>query len=547
MSSLRSALALGAGIALAGDLAAQSARWQRLVAIGDDLDDRARLAQLAYGAPVAGYLLRSAATLSRALPGDSTRLRWALLLPEVTTVANSALPFSLNDGALWAGRGWNERFRAGARLDWGRWFLVVAPELLLSENTPYELAHPLTVPDRPPLRHPLSSPWHLFPSIDVPLRFGERGFVTLDPGQSTLGVRLGAVVAGVSTENEWWGPGIRNAIVMSSNAGGIPRVFARTARPLRTPIGTLEGRWFLGALSESRYFDFRPEDDRRSMSGVAIAWQPDSASGLSLGVARTVYAHVDDWWDLSAHVLDVLRDRGARPSLDSGALNTREQIFAVFGRWVFPADRFALHFEWARTDLPYSIRDLLTSPNHSQGYTVGIEWATPVRDGRDLVRFQAEVTYLERSPSYRDRPEDSFYTSRSVAQGYTQRGQVIGAAIGPGASSQWVGVDYVAPTWRVGVFGGRIRWDDDALYTFPTPPTALAPNKWCAHDVSLFAGVMGAVERTWGRLRIALTRGERLNVFFHNLTQCDLEPDPLPILDARNTTLEVRFTPALTK
>src|SRR5437899_4220061 len=534
-------------ICCASSLHAQETSWYRLETIGGEADDRLRLAQLAAGAAVAGSLLRSASTLTPALSGDSMRLRWALLVPEVTTVANSSLPFSLNDGALWAGRGWNARLRAGARLDWGPWFLVAAPEVLASENNSYELASPLTVPTRPLLRNPLSSPWHLFPSIDVPLRFGQSGFVTVSPGQSTLGLRVGAAVVGLSTENEWWGPGIRNAIVMSDNAAGIPRVFARTARPLRTPIGTLEGRWFVGGLAESPYFDYKPEDNRRSLAGVALAWRPASASGVSLGVARTVYAQVQDWGDLPAHLLDVLRDRGQRISPDSGALNTREQVFAVFGRWVFPADRFAVHFEWARTELPYSIRDLLTSPNHSQGYTLGLEWATPAVRGRDLLRFQAEVTYLELSPSYRNRPEDSFYTSRSVAQGYTQDGQVIGAAIGPGASSQWIGVDYFAPSWRVGVFAGRIRWDDDALYTFPTPPSALDENKWCSHDVSLFAGISGAIERAWGQLRLSLTRGDRLNVFFHNLTQCDLNPNPLAINDARNTTLELRFSPALTK
>jgi hypothetical protein len=159
------------------------------------------------------------------------------------------------------------------------------------------------------------------------------------------------------------------------------------------------------------------------------------------------------------------------------------------------------------------------------------------------VRLQAEATYLEKSPSYRNQPEASFYTSASVAQGYTQDGKVIGAAIGQGASGQWGGLDYLAPSWRAGVFVGRIRWDDDALYSFPTPATALDNNKWCSHDVSLYAGATADVRSGWGHVRITLTRGERLNLFFQNLTQCDLNPNQLAIVDARNTTLEVRFTP----
>src|SRR5437899_2452508 len=410
-------------ICCASSLHAQETSWYRLETIGGEADDRLRLAQLAAGAAVAGSLLRSASTLTPALSGDSMRLRWALLVPEVTTVANSSLPFSLNDGALWAGRGWNARLRAGARLDWGPWFLVAAPEVLASENNSYELASPLTVPTRPLLRNPLSSPWHLFPSIDVPLRFGQSGFVTVSPGQSTLGLRVGAAVVGLSTENEWWGPGIRNAIVLSNNAPGIPRAFVRTNRPIRTKVGTFTARWFLGGLFESPYFDMTSENDRRSISGLATTWTPPAARTLTFGFARTVYAPLSEWDQVFGHAVDVLRDRGLhRASGDTTQLPSRDQVFSLFGRWVFPADGFAVHAEWARTDPPRSVREFLVSPNHSQGYTLGVEWARPLRAGRDALRFEAEVTYLEKSPAYRNLPEATWYTGAASPQGYTQRG-----------------------------------------------------------------------------------------------------------------------------
>jgi len=95
----------------------------------------------------------------------------------------------------------------------------------------------------------------------------------------------------------------------------------------------------------------------------------------------------------------------------------------------------------------------------------------------------------------------------------------------------------------VGVFAGRIRWDDDALYSFPTPITATDVNKWCSHDASLYGGATASVRSPLGRVSVTVTRGERLNLFFHNLTQCDPNPNQNAILDARNTTLEVRFSP----
>jgi len=507
-------------------------------AIGGDPDDRTRLATLLGRTSGEVYLLRSWS--SRMAPLDSARrsVSWCVLRPDVTTVNSTGMPFSLNDGALWAGVGWSEDIRAGLRVRRGRLWLVLAPEFLATENLPYPMPYPQVQLPRPAGRSPFSTPWHVGAySIDLPLRFGDRGFWKLDPGQSTLAADLGPVVAGLSTESEWWGPGIENAIVMSNNAAGIPRAFVRTARPVRTRVGSFAVRWFLGGLFESQYFDDNPASDRRSITALAATWTPAGAPTLTLGFTRAVYAPLVGWQDVFGHALDVLRDRGVRGSGDSATVS-RDQIFSLFGRWVFPADGFAVHAEWARTQPPGSLRELLTSPNHSQGYTLGLEWARPLRAARDALRVQAELTYLEQSPASRNLPEPSFYTGAAALQGYTQRGQVIGAAIGPGASSQWLAVDYFAPTWRVGVAGGRIRWDDDALYTFP----GFYANKWCAHDVSLFGSLTAALHARGGRLEAMLTRGERLNVFFDHLTWCGPTAAQNDIIDVEGTTLRLRLS-----
>jgi hypothetical protein len=523
-------------------LGAQARRWQPLVAIGSDSDEHARLAQLRGLAGTTGYLLRSASSMATRLSRDTTRLRWALLLPEYTAVYNSALPFSLNDGAMWAGRGWNHETRAGIRAAWKRVSLTLAPEFLVSENLAYGLPPPLRRLPLPPGRDSLSSPWHTGPSsIDLPLRFGVSGFVRADPGQSSLSIDWGAVTTGLATENEWWGPGIRNAIVLSNNAAGIPRLFVRTSRPIETRVGRFEARWFLGGLFKSPYFDRSPADDRRSITALAATWTPSGMPTLTLGFTRAVYAPLVGWQDVFGHVFDVVKDRGwHRASGDSTIVPSRDQLFSVFGRWVFPADGLAVHFEWARHEPPTSLRDFLTAPNHSQGYTLGLEWATSVHGDRDALRVQAEMTNLEQSATFRDRPVDTWYTGRAAPQGYTQRGQVIGAAIGPGASSQWLAIDYFGSAWSVGLFGGRIRWDDDALYALPS----IQGNTWCSHDVSLFAGVKTAYASRWGHLEAIVTPGERLNVFYHYLTWCG-SGHLFDILDARNTTLQVRFSPRL--
>ena len=140
-----------------------------------------------------------------------------------------------------------------------------------------------------------------------------------------------------------------------------------------------------------------------------------------------------------------------------------------------------------RTQLRPSLRDFLIAPNHTQAYTLGLQWrGGNWRDGS--FRVQSEITQLEQSATFRDGPIGSWYTSTRVIQGYTNRGQTLGASIGPGASSQWLAVDYLKPGWRLGAFMGRIRWNQDVHNNAGLPVYV----GYCSMDVSIYPGVRGA-------------------------------------------------------
>ena len=56
-------------------------------------------------------------------------------------------------------------------------------------------------------------------------------------------------------------------------------------------------------------------------------------------------------------------------------------------------------------------------------------------------------------------------------------------------------------------------------------------------------GLRGSAQSRWGRVDATFTAGERLNMFFYHVTWCGPTAYRLDVLDARNTTLEVRITP----
>lgn len=541
-------LVLGAG---AGRLSAQDARDEPCAAAAwtglpsGPAEDRARAWRLVDGTPVS--LLRgSADSLRRALTDSlppAGRVQWALVRPEVAFTRNSDLPFSLNDGPMWAGRGTAWSATAGIAVCTRHVGVVIAPTVWQASNDAFDLpTDPRIVPFLPAGGDLWANPYHAYTrSLDNPRRFGDRALRTVDPGTLVFWVRNQNVEAGFSTEPQWWGPGTRNALLLSTHAAGVPRLYVRPAREHDTRAGAFDGQYFVGVLRRSDFLsEGYPEDTARTLSGIAVQWRPWFARReLTLGVARVVAAEVVAGW--AERLFDPIRSVG-RPNARSIADTARsvgpDQLFSVMAHWRLPDDGVELWGEWGRAEQPRNLGDLLAAPNHSQAFTVGFQVVRPLRSGRTLVRVEGEHTQTTQSSTYRFRPMGSWYTSRAVSGGFSQRGQVLGAAIGPGGNAQWLAADVIRRGGSVGLFAGRIRWDDDSYYQIPRPNG----NGLCKHDTSLLWGVRAGAQRPrWGAIDAVVTVQQRMNVWWQALGFC-FANEELSV-DARNLTLEFRWSP----
>jgi hypothetical protein len=483
-------------------------------AVDADAVARWRMQQLA-GAPTHGFLLRSASSM---LEATRPTAGVSLLTPAALMVVNSAMPSAGNEGPLWAGQGASTLITAGVRLAFGPLRAVLAPQLVYAENRDWDVRDTTLwwSPTPPPGREgrAYASSWYQGRfSIDLPLRFGGESLARVDPGQSSLYLRTGPLEFGTATENHWWGPGIRNALVLSNAAPGFLHLFLRSAAPWRTAAGALEWRWISGALQESDYFDDDPDNDTRSLAALAVVLQPSFANGLSLGATRAIVGRASGPGAALTRWLHVFTSTGrAEPAVawyDTTSTGEREQILSLFARYVMPAVGAEVYGEWGRTALA-SPRDILIAPNHTQGYTLGLQWTRPY-EGRDSrLQIQAEVTTVEESATFRDRPVPTWYASRRVPQGYTHRGQMLGAAIGPGSSGQWLALDYFTPRGSFGGYTGRTRWNEDIRSSFDWPDYM----RYCNHDVSMYGGLRGSIVRGWGMLGADLRYERRINAFF---------------------------------
>jgi hypothetical protein len=474
--------------------------------MGSDVEDRLRVSAILGRTSGSSFLLRSTSQLM-ATADTGRGARVGLVLPELRAVRNSGLPYSLNDGPLWAGRGWNQEITAGLYASAGRALLIVAPTAFVADNRSFQVIPYPQTGLRP--RNVWANPFHPLPeSIDSPLRYGTERMRRVDPGQSSLTITAGNAAFGAATENLWWGPGIRNAITLSNNAPGFPHLFVRTKTPLRTRAGVFDAQWIVGQLTESDFFDNDSLNNRRTIAGVAATWRPPFDTGFTLGVARLVIGAERGNAFKPAAAFDVLRSAGHLDADTTAAVpaDARDQIFSVFARWLLPAAGFEAYAEWARFEEPLSLRDMLEYPGHSEGYTLGVQWAHPASATRSF-RLQSEASYLEPDPSLRLRPVATTYTSRGVPQGFTQRGQTLGAAIGPGASSQWLAADFLANIWRAGAYLGRIRWDNGVLFE-PIVP------QFKRQDVTLLAGARGGLSYRGVHVDLDFTHAARFNYLF---------------------------------
>lgn len=498
-----------------------------------DTVEKLRNAQLHGTAPVQGLIFRSTSSLTS--PG-LTSTGYQILLPKVTTIANSDLPFGQNDGALFAGKGYNVRLLAGVLVKFGPAKLILAPEFISQSNyrmsiDPIDLrfARPL-----PPDRSQFSSPFNVVPySIDWPYAMGDSASTKLFPGQSSLSVALGPMEVVAGTENEWIGPAVRNPIIMSDNAGGFPHATIRTGRPINSAIGQFEGRWIIGGLHESDFFDNDVTNDVRSISTFGFSWKRKPTSNAVFGFARSVYQNVDGYSSVAGHAFDFLKSTGhpdALPITDSTMTPGPDQVYELFVRWVIPGYGLETYLEWARTEFPRSLRDFLEQPNHTRGYTAGLQWLHGVGSSGADIRIESELTNVEQSSSYRFRPIGSFYTSRAVIQGYTNRGQMLGAGIGPGSSAESIGIDYLHPSYSFGAMFGRTRTNNDAFFTKSNPAR-------CFHDVTIYPGLRGGIATKYFNVHADYNRLKRLNSYFQRIRGCGTDITAIGDRDSNHFSL----------
>jgi hypothetical protein len=92
------------------------------------------------------------------------------------------MPFSQNNGAMWAGKGPSTRTLTGFRLESNRVRLIFAPEIIASANAEWPLFQDYYHPPVPPGYKSYYFPYYVGQfTIDQPMRFGNSADIGQKP------------------------------------------------------------------------------------------------------------------------------------------------------------------------------------------------------------------------------------------------------------------------------------------------------------------------------------------------------------------------------
>jgi hypothetical protein len=394
---------------------------------------------------------------------------------------NSHHPYNRNNGSMIPNLGYQHILSAGIYAEIGPLSIQLKPEYLYSQNKDFE-----GFGEGPNGHYPViwAKRYALWNRIDMPERFGEKSISKTLIGQSSIRLNFKGLSLGISNENIWWGPSIRNSIMMSNHARGFKHITFNTLKPLKTKIGNFEWQLVSGRLESSGYLpansDFQyagtniyvpkitqrgTTDDWRYLQAYSLTYSPKWISGLSLGFIRWVQMYSElvrgkyTWMNGNPNWFPVFSNLFRKNDASVDYESQTDQAAGFSLRWLWKDSKAEIYAEYYHNDSKQNIRDLLLDSDHSRAVTVGLQKVFEI--STDNFLFSWEWTQMEQTASRLLRNAGSWYEHGYVYDGYTNEGEVLGSSIGPGSNSHYFALKRIRHKEKLGIALEIIDQDND--------------------------------------------------------------------------------------
>ncbi|GGZ20989.1 hypothetical protein GCM10007049_12020 [Echinicola pacifica] len=383
---------------------------------------------------------------------------------------NAEYAFGVNDGALIPNSGAQVLLSGGMYLQYKGLSIQLMPEIIAAQNLDY-----IGFPTFTDGYHWMDY-YEWLNTSDIPERFGTGSYTRFLPGQSSIKYTYGGFSAGISTENLWWGPARRNSLLMSNNAPGFLHATIETARPFTTSIGAFEGQLVMGQLENSGFLPpnstyvyknsspYIPKrDDWRYLAGITFSYQPKWVPGLSVGYSSVSQMYHNDMSKFADYLPIFNGAKGPADVIDVDR-DKRNQLSSGFFRWMSHGGLFEFYGEYGSNGNSRMLRDFLVNPDLTRAFTFGFTSLIPLKGEDAYFQLSSEMTQMGQVVRETIFDYDSWYTHPHVRHGYTNKGQVLGAGIGPGSNVIFLEASYMKKFNRVGVQMERLVHNNDFYY-----------------------------------------------------------------------------------
>lgn len=385
---------------------------------------------------------------------------------------NSAHPYGWNDGGMIPARGYQTMISGGFFTRLGPLTIQLRPEYVYAQNRDFEV---LDIYKGAP---------------DILSKFGKGAYSRAAWGQSSVRLNFRSLSFGISNENLWWGPGKRSALLMSNHAPGFKHLTFNTLRPIRTPAGSFEFQVIAGKLEGSGYSYLERDtaySDWRYLSAFVLSYQPRWVPGLFLGLTRGFQSYRKDIKKTGDYIPFLTPYQKSRRSVFEETFG-RDQLTSVYSRWLFTKAHAEVYFEYGVNDNAYNFRDFIGSPEHSRAYLFGLTKLSGLKSRKgEYIRTNLEFTQMSQSIDRLVRDAGPWYFHSQILQGYTHKGEVLGAGIGPGGNLQSLDLSWVKGLKSLGILLERYVQNDD-YYVSSIGDLKGYSRRW----VDLSAAVQGA-------------------------------------------------------
>jgi hypothetical protein len=397
---------------------------------------------------------------------------------------NSHHPYNRNNGSMIPNRGYQHLISFGLFFELGPLSIQFKPEHVFSQNLEFDGfwdEH---------YRIIWAKRYNLWNHSDIPERFGDKQHNNTLIGQSSVRLNFLGMSVGLSNENIWWGPSIRNSIMMSNHARAFNHLTFNTIKPLNTGIGDFEWQLVSGRLESSGFTPPRTDimygntllyvpkinqakelNDWRYFQGVNFSFSPKFIDGLTLGFIRWVqmYSALVEgryYWMDGPNSYFPLFSNLFRKNDKYGSYEAQtDQAAGLYFRWLWEDSNAEIYAEFHYNDAKQNIRDLLLDSDHARAVTIGMQKLFKSKKSKNIYKFSWEWTQMEQTAGRLLRDAESWYMHAWIYHGYTNHGEVLGSSIGPGSNSHYFSINKIIENKLIGLSVEIIDQDNDFYHS----------------------------------------------------------------------------------